>query len=415
MRNHLLRLLLLLVVPTSNALSQADRLLNYSIVGSASSDKSPSYGKAIVRIEVQRLLLDLAASPRTVAYVDTALTSSPVSRADLEELRLTRREGDQCFLNFTLFTAADVKKVRAVSELYAPSLAAQFLSRRNEIDSLLRTYDAHGVDPKAVAFIVLGCASLDWGGLAVTAEEGYREATSTRPDGEYVPYAEERTSMNYQRIYWGSHNDQYGDVKLTSFGDHFSPRRGFPDFFWSREKATPDSGLPTMLKASTPGGRQVKEETAAQQLGSIMFALRDSDRSADELVRITQMSAADIDAWLRLLTGMEYVAETSGLYRATTPVFTKRDREMIRQLRNIGRGIMTSWLKENYSKIKVELSTTAPTRNGVPYEEGFTMIWHFLFGMANDQLVRAGLFADPYAQERTHRGYIPVVFDADAM
>jgi hypothetical protein len=76
---------------------------------------------------------------------------------------------------------------------------------------------------------------------------------------------------------------------------------------------------------------------------------------------------------------------------------------------------MISWVKANYGKIKEHLSTTTPMRWGVPYEEGFTMIWHFLFGMANDQLVSAGLFADPYAKERTHKGFIPTVFSTDAM
>jgi len=398
----------------SNAISQSNELLNYSIVGSASSDKSPSYGKAITRIEVQKLLLELAAAPRAQAYVDTALKGIPVSRGDLEQLRLIRREGYRCFLNFTLFTAEDVKRVRAVSEQFAPSLAGEFLSRRSEIESILRLYDAPGVDPKAVAFIVLGCASLDWDGLEVTAKKGYRSVSSSRPDGDYVPYAEERTSMTRERIYWGSHNDQWGDVKLTSFGDHHSPRRAFPDVLW-RGTMKPDSGLPKMLTPSTSEKRRVREKKAVEQLGSIMFALRDSVRTVDDLVRVTQMSSTEVGAWLRLLTGMEYIAGTNGLYRAVAPVFAKRDRKMIQQLRDIGREIMTSWLEANYGKIKQELSSTAPTRNGVPYEEGFTMIWHFLFGMTNDRLVRAGLFADPYAETRVHKGNIPAVYDADTM
>ena len=37
------------------------------------------------------------------------------------------------------------------------------------------------------------------------------------------------------------------------------------------------------------------------------------------------------------------------------------------------------------------------------------MIWHYIFGMANQKLVEAGMFADPYAPGRHHSGAIGVV------
>jgi hypothetical protein len=412
----LLRLLVLLpAFLTTTVIAQDERLLNYSIVGWASSEKSPSYGKAIVRMEVQRLLLDIASSPRTDAYVDSALTGSSVSRSDLEELRLLRREGNRYFLNFTLFTAADVKKVRSVSEHYARSLAGEFLSKRSALDSILLAYDAPGVDRRAVAFIVLGCVSLDWDGLKICADLGYRRTSSSRPDGDYIPYAEERTTMTNQRIYWGSNSDGYGNVTLTSFGDHFSPRRAFPEFLWSTEKLKSDSGLPALLRVSSAGTREDNVNAAVRQLGQIMSALRDSDRTAMELSRITLISPTEVDAWLGLLSGMQYVVETNGAYHALIPVLTKRDHDMVQQLRSVGQDIITSWLKAHYAAIRDQLAATAPTRNGVPYEEGFTMIWHFLFGMANNELVNAGLFADPYAEHRMYKGFIPAVFEAEAL
>jgi DNA-binding transcriptional ArsR family regulator len=411
----ILQIVMFLIVLGGSAISQEGRLLNYSIVGSASPDHSPSYGKAIISLDVQKLLLDIAAAPRTDSYIDNVLSKSAVSRADLEELRLIRREGDKYLLNFTLFTAADIKKVRAVSEKFAPSLASQFLNRRSEIDSILSNYSTPGIDRKAAAFIVLGCASLDWDGLEITAKKGYRSTSEKHPDGDYIPYAEELTDMSYEKIYWGSHNDQFGDVKLTSFGDHYSPRKTFPDFLWSIKNVKQDSGLPAILKKSTSGDQRDKSESAAHQIASIMYTLREKDCTADELVNATTLPKNEISAWLRLLTDMEYVTELNSHYRAIIPVFVKRDKEMIQKLRNIGRDIIESWLNTNYENIKNELLSTAPMRSGVPYGEGFTMIWHFIFGMTNDELVKSGLFADPYSEKRIRKGYIPAVYDKEVM
>ena len=41
--------------------------------------------------------------------------------------------------------------------------------------------------------------------------------------------------------------------------------------------------------------------------------------------------------------------------------------------------------------------------------ESVTTIWHYIFGMANQKLMEAGMFAEPYATGRRHPGAIGVV------
>lgn len=415
MKKALGRFVVMLLCVTVYAAAQHERLLNYSIVGSTSSGHSPGFNKAMECPEVQRLLLEMSSGPREVRYVDSVLKGTGVSCAVLEDLKLIKRSHDRCSLGFTLFTAADVRKVREVTERCAPSLAADFIAERQQIENVLQMYSAPGVDLKAVAFIVVGCFSLDWDGLAICAEEGYRLTESKRRDGRYVPYAEERSAMSREKIYWGSNNDQYDNVRLTSFGDHYSlPRHAFPDFLWSLNESTPDAGLPGILKSSTPGKRKDKFTAAANQLGGVLFALRDSVRTVREIAEIASLSEGEVSSWLALLSGMEYVTQTNNSYRLNIPVFDERDREMIGQVKKIGRGIITSWLKAHYDDIKKELNTTTPVLNGVPYEEGFTMIWHFIFGITNRELVKAGMFADPYAETRKQKGFIPAVYNSDA-
>ncbi len=383
-------------------------VLDTSIVGTSTCDREPCFGHVMRDAAVQRLLLRLAGGPVDTASAEAALSPDGPDADDLLALRLMRKEGDHYVLGFALFTAADVQRIRTVSDRLAGSLAAALLARRAEIEAALAAYDAPGVDRRDVAFFLLGCASLDWDGLAVTAEHGYRQTTAERPDGTYVPVAMERVDLSLRRIYWGSHNVRVDGIGLTSFGDHDAlPRILFPDLIW-RAPGFPDT-VPDPPRAALDGLLKASFRRSAATVARTMLALRDGDGTADELASATGAGTDEIATDLDVLLGLGYVSETDGRFRARVPVLAERDDAMARQVLAIGRQVMEAWLAAHYDAIRDELADLSFTRAGVPFAEGFTMIWHYVFGMANQKLVEAGLFADPYAPDRAFRGAVPVV------
>lgn len=392
------------------AVDRRQPLLEYSIVGSSSCGTRPCYREVMNSIPVQAFLLDLAKGPAKLHAADAALQDTSVSVADLLTLRLIRREGDQYFLNFALFTAADVTRIRETSERYADGLAATFLARRKEIETVLGSYDAPGVDSKAVAYFLLGCASLDWDGLNLTAEKGYRKSTEERPDGNYVPVAQEIANASLERIYWGSHNLTLNGITFTSFGDHHSlPRYMFPDLLWQTPSYS--SSYPDALKSALEQLLTESLNRDVHKMGRIMLALREGQKSSRDLARAANATMSKAKALLRVLVALDYVREDNGLYQAQIPVLTKRDEAMAREILAIGNQVMGQWLSQNYEKTKAELDDLSFTRSGVPFAEGYTMVWHYLFGITNRKLVEAGMFADPYAITRRYKGAIAAVYD----
>ena len=93
-------------------------------------------------------------------------------------------------------------------------------------------------------------------------------------------------------------------------------------------------------------------------------------------------------------------------------VLRPEDAEPVAAMVAMGHEIMVDWHEANYAGIRQALSDLTPIRNGVPFERVYTEIWHFVFGFANRTLVEEGLFADPYAESRRYRGFLPVVWDA---
>lgn len=349
-------------------------LLGYRITGfTNSSAPAENATYAMVHPEVQRLLLDVAASPRDRQYVEAALRPSPIRVEDMVSNGSLRLEGDRYWLNFPLLTRADQETVVRAAEIYSRRLADAYLARRKEIEALLRLYDLDGVDRKAVAFVVLGCFSLDWDGLRYATRNGYRASEPVRKGGRFFVMAEERGGPSLQRMYWGSGSMGYGKYGITTFGDHFSPRSH------------------PLKKVGEPGG-------------AILLALRDGARETADL------PATNRDEVLAALVSAGYVHPDGTRYRAAIPVLSMRDQKMIEGLRRLGREALREWFTANYAEFRSAMRDIAPVRNGIPFPVAFDQLWHYLFGIANRKLVEDGLFADPYAPGAPRQGYVPVVY-----
>lgn len=399
--------LLSLLPPVAARAQQPEGLLTYGITGS----ERGTYSAAMSHVEVQRLLLDIAAAPRRPDFVDDALKGTGVTREGLEALGLVRREGDAYVISFFLLTKDDETKVRAVTEAHARSLAAALLARRAEIETALRQYQMPGVDQRAVAYVLLGCFSLDWDGLDLTAEKGYRSGAKVRANGEqYIPWARQNGGLTLKGLYWGSHNDCGPDVVFTSFGDHHAlPRTALPDLFWRLPK-TPSGETDDALRAMLAPVVARSHEATLREMGRMMLALRDGERSAAELAQAAGVTQDEASSDLALLEELGYVGRRNGNYHTLIPVLTERDGPMVRKLLRIGREAMAGWLAADYARLKDELTDVTPIRYGVAYGEVFTQVWHYVFAAANRQLVEAGLFADPYDAGRKYKGFIPAVW-----
>jgi hypothetical protein len=390
--------------------AQKERLLQFSI----SESEHPELASVMKRIPVQRLLLDMAAAPRTPDEVKAALSGIGVSPEQLEHLRLIRRRDDRYVVAFYLLTRADLLRVREVTDRYAQSLTEALLARRAEIEAALSYYDAPGVDPKTVAYFVLGCVSLDWDGLDLTIEKGYRKK-DPYPAMTWIGswWTEEANELTWEKYYWGSHNSTYGDVRLTSFGDHsHEPRVALPDLVWTlsqerKQSDWPDTTRPFLRSLSSYSPHY---EHTAEQVGRMLFALRDGEKNLTELASAAGTQKEEAQKLLTILLELQYVASRDDRYQARVPVLTQRDSQAISTVRAMGREIMEGWLANNYDKLKSDLSHVTPWRDGQSFAEGFYPVWHCIFGTANRLLVQAGLFADPCAESRKFKGYIPVAF-----
>ncbi len=386
-------------------------LLEYSYSGAGKPGASSrEFMLVMAHLEVQKVLLDVASEPRTAAFLEERLKGTGVALETLQTLRLIRREGDKYALAFSLLTNADLDKIRAVAEVEGKSLATALLARCSEIENILARNPQLGVDWKARAFIVLGCASLDWDGLDFVRKRGY---LAVPEEGTYLPDAHQIGGGGSLRgIYWGSHSF-HETIAVTSFGDHYSlPRNALPDIISSVANLLPRLEAPESLKSRLVGAAGA---LIRRRAGLMMLSLREGEKTLEQLAGASGITDEETQKLVNFLLELNYIGAVDGRYRALIPVFNEHDEPMVKDLRHLGQEVMVKWFNEHYKALCQELSNLTPVRYEVPLAEGFYWVWHYIFGLANRELVTAGLFADPYDASRVFKGFIPTAYILDAL
>jgi hypothetical protein len=366
--------------------------------------------------QVQELLIAVRAEPRDAGYIETGLAGSGITLDDLLTAEVLYRDGESFALNFPLLTAEDAEHLLEVSMRFARSLADRYTAQRAAIEEILSAYPFEQIDVPTLAYILVGCFSLDWEGLALTRELGYRTVRPEPP--RMVRWAIVEGAWRPKGIYWGSHNNYLDNgMVLTSFGDfHTLPRAALPDVAYLIQRGIRTVEVPEPLRPTMRGVARRASISVEKQLAAIMMTLRDGGpATAEEIAQALERKPAEVADYLVFLDSLDYVSEDAGSYAIAVPVLSEEDHEMVQELRQLSRDIMTAWLAENYEQYKEALMAVTPIGHARPFAFSFWNTWHWLFGATNLILTQDGLLTDPYAEHRRFLGSVPVVWSASLM
>lgn len=407
--------------------SAEENLFTFGITGSKSPIEANNPSTYFSRLDVQRLMLNLASDPQAVSSVEAEIQGiEGLTIDDLLRTRLIRREGDLVYANFAVITASDQAIIRRVVQPHVDDLVRLYLAHQPEFQRILDNYPAKSVPAGALAFILINAFSLDWDGLYLTGMEGYRDKPPLFDGGGgHFFWAVEKTDHEELReIYWGSHNfpvgqfqfDEPADYTFTSFGDHFTLARfAFPDIFWTKSTEYDIDDQTALSPFAIEGGGVLAagafSESDAKCAASILFALRRRPANEESLKHLRQCAAHRVGDTLSLLERADYVERgADNRLHLKAPVFDVEGKAMIDDMLQLSFDVMQEWHKTHFEIIESQLKDTSTVRNGVPYGEFYSKIWHFIFGATGRDLARAGLFLHSYGIERRHYGFAPALW-----
>ncbi len=363
---------------------------------------------------VQHVVLDAVNSPITAAHIDSLLLGAPVSRADLVKLGILRPHGNEYAIAYLVLTADDQRAIYTAALTYGPSLARAYESHRAEFDRLFARYRRSDLRAD-LAFAVVAGMSLNWDGLRLTTELGYRAAPVHYPNGDAYLFHSNQPGANNPAdgIYSESHSLPGPQTTFTTFGDGPSMPRtyGIPDVF----DGPAEDGLESLKGDPAAYGAVQGEllayiEYGAADAGLLMAALADAPLTVPALRTRVPLPDARFNASLRFLEALGYIRKSGDTYDDAVPVLTPRDKPMLDSALALSRRIMTAWLTANHGAMEHDLAGLSSVRDGLPFAAPFSEVWHYVFGVAAKSLAADGFFADPRAPGRRDTGYVPLVW-----
>ena len=388
-------------------------LLHTGVTGSinASGMDDPQYVLSFV--QVQRLMLEATRHPLTMSDIAKAVQGTPVTLNHLLQLELLRKDEGTYRLNYLLLTAEDQQTIYRVCARYGKTLAEAFRSHRTEFDQIFGRYPNAALRSQLMFDLIAG-AALNWGGLDLTTELGYRVQPPRHANGSvYLIHSSEAgTHLDFKGLYLDSETAPGSKMSFSTFGDGVSTPRmqGLPDVFDGIENATQDwKKLPEVY-----GALQSEYVSllllAVDDAGRVMNAVVNGQDTDASLATALSLPEERRKAIVRLLLAIGYLRDVDHRYSAGVPVLTESEKPLVDAALKLGREIMTDWLDRNYAPMKNELSGLSPMRNGMPFSLVFSEVWHYEFGFATKSLAESGFYANPSAPGNRYEGYVPLVW-----
>ncbi len=316
-------------------------LLHTGVTGqiTASGLKDPQYLLSFV--PVQRLMLAAIGHPLMQAEIQTRLHGTPVSLNDLITVNLLRQDGTVYRLNYLLLTVQDQKTMYSIGERFGQSLGKAFQAHQAEFDQILRAYPNPNMRPQLLFDLVAG-AALNWGGLDLTTELGYRVEPPHHPNGDvYFVHSEELgAKLDFKGLYLDSETAAGSTMSFSTFGDGNSRLQGLPDVFDGVDTATESwRSLPEVygaLRSEYITYILVALDDAGQVMNAVAHGA-DTDTALANKVPIPKDRRA---AAIRLLTAIGYLKISGERYSAGVPVLTENDKPMVDETLQLSRKIM---------------------------------------------------------------------------
>jgi hypothetical protein len=397
----------------SSGTTAQEPLLSTAVTGSikASGLDDPQYVLSFVSI--QRLMLEATQRPLTIKEIATAIQDTPVTLDRLLQLGLLRRDDDKFRLNYLLLTSDDQQAIYAAGVRYGQNLADAFRAHKAEFDQLLSRYPQGALRPQLL-FGLVGGAALNWGGLHLATELGYRVQPVRHANGDvYLVHSKERgAQLNLVGFYLDSETAPGPRMSFSTFGDGDSmPRlQGLPDVFDGVDSAVEDWKKLPNVYAALRSEYVVLLLSAIDDVGRIMSAVATGNDTDTLLSTNVSMPDDRRKSTMALLISIGYLQEADHHYSVGVPILLDRDKPMVDAALVMSRRIMTEWFRANYSLMEKELAGLSPMQNGLPFSLVFNEVWHYTFGFATKSLAETGFYANPRAPGNRYEGYVPLVW-----
>lgn len=317
--------------------------------------------------------------------------------AGMEKTGIIISESERYQLSFSLFTAADRQLVWPVATEVGTEIAHHLIEAHSALTQIASKLSAaRYIETERLLLAVVGCFALDWAGLEHLEQTGYLVRHKVQPgDGDYVLFGAECGDDVKKRFCYG-HSDGADGCMFTTFGDITGRRDAFPDLLWQVGRTALESG-PASLKGLLRTPLKAYLQDLLVDAARLLEILAQEPLPQEDLAQACGLPYPKVSALVPLLTELGYLQGEVEALEPAVPVFLALDKPVAEDVVGLVLQTVSSVVPSRYDEVSRALQALSAMRNGVPFGEVFTEIWHFIFAEANRILVEKGLLAMPDA------------------
>lgn len=347
------------------------------------------------------------------AYKEELSSSHPDLKEDIDklvDLGFLREEDGSLTVNFTFIDEEDMEYIIDTTDRYASDLTERLMVKKEKIFSVLDRYENKNIDKQKLAFIIIGCYILDWSMLEFFRSRGIADHMKEQPGGNrYLLWGESEYEGSLKEIYWGGHSFHHGGYNFHTFGDHSEKTRRYalPDLIYGFRDLDFEGW------GAMKGLLFEKRKDLLVDLGELMDLIGKDGISVEGIN--DQGSSKQIEFLKKIDYIGQRVEDGKEFLFLKIPYFDENDIGSMKEIVNELAPTLERWFDENLVEIEKDMQDIKPIKNGVPFDEVFIQIWHYIFGLTNKHLAERGIIYDTYSKRSDHKGYLPALIKGDVL
>jgi len=298
---------------------------------------------------------------------------------------------------FPIFTGEDRDAIDKTVRPLAEKMAARLWTRRDDLCAVLGTISAAAYTPIDMLLLaIVGCFALDWGGLDWLKARGLLVHGKPQPGGRcYVLLGSEPGATGLNRLA-GSRNPSYGHYTFTSFGDYDGRRLSVAEIPGVMNGAVAESeSVPESWREPLRSVVAAHLEKLMLDLACVLEATAARPASVVELAARLDLDEAELDPLIALATAVGALRAANSTLMPAIPVFLPDDEAAMQQAVSMVLNEAMPLVEAGYPALRKKLTSLKAIRQGLPFGEVFSEVWHALFGQVNETLADSGFMMNP--------------------
>jgi len=342
--------------------------------------------KAVESINRQRILLLINSTPLEVKRIAEKLDLSREVKESLTMLKkcgLVKEINGRYSPSFAIFTLQDQRILGSLLKELTFGVKEILEKRLSEVIRLINDLECtrRGLNFPDLQYIIVGAITLDYRALEVLKDEELLLPWKEMPgNGNYIFSGLELGLIDLKESWMWGNNSIYGKYWFSTHGKMPSKgRMAFPDLTWQWSEHI----------------ERNKIKRKMEKIGEILEALLRGDLSVKDLNVMVRKGEEELLTELTLLWALEYVIPAEKKWKINRPFFASNDLEKIRTLSESILREVSEFFEGKQPRILELYGQTSPSKNGIPFEEAFNLLYHLIFEETLNVLIENEIINGP--------------------